>query len=133
MGTQQILLIVLGVIIVGIAAVVGISIFGTNAQQSNADAVLSDCLRIATGAQAWCGKPSMLGGGNYSFNSLTLQKCGWQSASNENGTYQLSQVSHDHVYIVGMGKQNVSVTLVAYRDSVAAPVILTQAMEVHEN
>ena len=133
MGTQQILLIVLGVIVVGVAVAVGTSIFGSNAQQANADAVLNDCLRIASGAQTWCGKPSMLGGGNYSFQGITLQNCGWQNPSNENGSYQLSRVSHDHVHIVGTGKQNVTITLVTYRDSVASPLILMQAIAVDEN
>lgn len=133
MGTQQILLIVLGVIVVGIAVVVGISFFGTHSQQANADAVLNDCLRIASGAQTWCGKPSTLGGGNYSFSGLTLQKCGWRFASNENGTYKLSRISHDHVHIVGTGKQDVTVTLVTYRDSVSTPVITMQIGEIDEN
>ena len=42
MGSQQLLLIVLGVIIVGIAVIVGISIFGSNADQANKDAVTHD-------------------------------------------------------------------------------------------
>ena len=42
MGQQQLLLIVLGVIIVGIAVVVGINLFNANATNANRDAVVSD-------------------------------------------------------------------------------------------
>ncbi len=76
MGTQQLLLIVLGVIIVGIAVVVGINIFGTNAEQANKDAITQDCLRIAAAAQGFYRKPTMLGGGNNSFATITIEDCG---------------------------------------------------------
>ena len=71
MGTQQLLLIVLGVIIVGIAVVVGINIFGTNAEQANKDALTQDCLRLASAAQGYYRKPTMLGGGNNDFTGIT--------------------------------------------------------------
>ncbi len=93
MGTQQLLLIVLGVIIVGIAVVVGIGIFGNNSQQANADAVLQDCLRIAASAQGYYRKPAMLGGGGSSFVGLTTLKCGWKTDNNQNGSYALSSVA----------------------------------------
>ena len=42
MGQQQLLLIVLGVIVVGIAVVVGINLFNANATAANRDGVISD-------------------------------------------------------------------------------------------
>ena len=123
MGTQQLLLIVLGVIIVGIAVVVGIGIFGSNSQQANADAVVADCLRIASGAQAWYGKPAMLGGGGNKFVGLTLSRCGWKSTTNENGTFNLSAINNTSALVTGIGIQNVTVTLTVYADSVSDPVI----------
>ncbi len=91
MGTQQLLLIVLGVIIVGIAVVVGINIFGTNAEQANKDAITQDCLRLASAAQGFYRKPTMLGGGNNSFNGITLEDCGMAAdGSNVNGTYTVT-------------------------------------------
>ncbi|GAF89020.1 unnamed protein product, partial [marine sediment metagenome] len=42
MGQQQLLLIVLGVIIVGIAVVAGISMFTSGAAQANLEGVVSD-------------------------------------------------------------------------------------------
>jgi hypothetical protein len=96
MGTQQLLLIVLGVIIVGIAVVVGINIFGTNAEQANKDALTQDCLRIASAAQGFYRKPTMLGGGNNAFDGITIEDCGMSdngnplSGDNVNGTYTVT-------------------------------------------
>ena len=123
MGTQQLLLIVLGVIIVGIAVVVGIGIFGNNSQQANADAVLQDCMRIAASAQGYYRKPTMLGGGGASFVGLTLPKCGWKSASNQNGDYALSSVAARSFIVTGTGNQNTVVAVTVYPDSTASPTI----------
>ncbi len=91
MGTQQLLLIVLGVIIVGIAVVVGINIFGTNADNANKDAVTQDCLRLAAAAQGFYRKPALLGGGGNSFDGCTLEDLGMDvSGVNINGTYTVT-------------------------------------------
>ncbi len=93
MGTQQLLLIVLGVIIVGIAVVVGVNIFGTNADQANKDAVTQDCLRLAAAAQGFYRKPAMLGGGGNDFTAIGIVDVGMaeaadaQTGENINGTY----------------------------------------------
>jgi type II secretory pathway pseudopilin PulG len=123
MGTQQLLLIVLGVIIVGIALVVGIGIFGSTSQQANADAVTSDCLRVASAAQAWYRKPKMLGGGGDSFLGLNMQMCGWARDHNENGTYVISSVQQKSAVVTGTGITNCTVAVTFYPDSVADPII----------
>ncbi len=123
MGTQQLLLIVLGVIIVGIALVVGIGIFGSTSQQANADAVTSDCLRVASAAQAWYRKPRMLGGGGDSFVGLNMQMCGWSHNFNENGSYAISSIQQNSAVVTGTGAQNCTVVVTFYPDSVADPII----------
>ena len=62
MGQQQLLLLVLGIVIVGLAVVVGIQAFSENQKKANADALLLTAMRIATDAQAWLQKPEALGG-----------------------------------------------------------------------
>ena len=64
MGQQQLLLLVLGIVIVGLAVVVGIEAFSENRTKSNADALVTDALRIASDAQAWALKPAQFGGGS---------------------------------------------------------------------
>ncbi len=63
MGQQQLLLLVLGIVIVGLAVVVGINAFSENRIKASADALVTDGLRIASDVQAWALKPDQLGGG----------------------------------------------------------------------
>ena len=62
MGQQQLLLLVLGIVIVGLAVVVGINAFGENQKRANADALVNDGLRIASDVQAFALKPEQFGG-----------------------------------------------------------------------
>ncbi|RPI71621.1 MAG: hypothetical protein EHM47_09845 [Ignavibacteriales bacterium] len=63
MGQQQLLLIVLGVIIVGIAVVVGINLFNANAETSTQDSIVSQGTNIGAMAQQYYKKPVSMGGG----------------------------------------------------------------------
>ncbi|WP_412062586.1 hypothetical protein [Rubrivirga sp. IMCC45206] len=62
MGQQQLLLLVLGIVIVGLAVVVGIQAFSENQQKANLDAMVNDGVRIASDLQAWSLKPQAFGG-----------------------------------------------------------------------
>jgi hypothetical protein len=62
MGQQQLILLVLATIIVGLAIVVGIRAFNENNIKSNADAMIQDAVRIANDLQAWKQKPAPFGG-----------------------------------------------------------------------
>ena len=67
MGQQQLLLIVLGVIIVGIAVVVGINLFNANAEESTKDTLVSEGTNLGAMAQQYFKKPVALGGGGNNF------------------------------------------------------------------
>lgn len=122
MGTQQLLLIVLGVIIVGIAVVVGINIFGTNAEQANKDALTQDCLRLAAAAQGYYRKPSMLGGGNNSFVGCEITDCGMSqtddanTGENVNGTYVLSGHTATGLVVTGTSATDATKSVVLTLD-----------------
>lgn len=97
MGQQQLLLLVLGIVIVGLAVVVGIQAFSENQKKANADALVNDAIRIASDAQAWKLKPTAFGGGADAtkWNGLTFAQLGYEAASgggyeNLNGTFSLS-------------------------------------------
>ncbi|MBV6513508.1 MAG: hypothetical protein FMNOHCHN_03043 [Ignavibacteriaceae bacterium] len=87
MGQQQLLLIVLGVIIVGISVVVGINLFQTSAVQANRDAVIADLNALAASAMQYYKKPANLGGGGNSFSGYAIPT---GMGSNANGTYTIS-------------------------------------------
>ena len=63
MGQQQLLLLVLGIVIVGLAVVVGIQAFDSSQQQAEVDAITMDMFRILSDAKAWTEKPTAFGGG----------------------------------------------------------------------
>ncbi|MBI9071878.1 MAG: hypothetical protein JEY94_09785 [Melioribacteraceae bacterium] len=68
MGQQQLLLIVLGVIIVGIAVVVGMNVFTASSLSANNDALISDLQTIGAMAQQHYRKPAAMGGGGNTFD-----------------------------------------------------------------
>ena len=104
MGQQQLLLIVLGVIVVGIAVVVGINLFNANAVASNKDAVASDLNNLGAMAQQYYKKPASMGGGANSFAGWTIPT-GLDSTAN--GTYSITTAGNaTGVTITGTGTEN---------------------------
>ena len=69
MGQQQLLLIVLGVIVVGIAVVVGINLFNANAETSAQDSLVSQGTNMGALAQQYYKKPVAMGGGGNTFTN----------------------------------------------------------------
>lgn len=72
MGQQQLLLIVLGVIIVGIAVVVGINVFTASSLEANKSALVADLQTIASMSQQYYRKPTAMGGGGNTFTGWTV-------------------------------------------------------------
>jgi hypothetical protein len=72
MGQQQLLLIVLGVIIVGVAVVLGIQYFGVGAEEAAKDELVAHSLTIGANAQQWFKKPESMGGGGLTFSGFAL-------------------------------------------------------------
>jgi len=97
MGQQQLLLVILVTIIVGIATVVAINTFSSAADSANLDAVRQDVASIAASAQGYYMKPDMLGGGGQNFADMTFESLAFGgeisadglTAWNQNGTYVL--------------------------------------------
>jgi Tfp pilus assembly protein PilE len=103
MGQQQLLLIILGVIIVGIAVAVGINMFTASASSSNRDAVSADLQNLAAMAQQYFRRPASMGGGNQSFLGWTIPA---QLDTNANGTYAITATdSSTYVVITGTGTE----------------------------
>jgi Tfp pilus assembly protein PilE len=93
MGQQQLLLIILGVIVVGIAVAVGITMFSDNAMNANRDALTNDLVNLASRAQQFYRRPVSLGGGGNDFTKLTSITQLTNNPTNENGTYTLVSAS----------------------------------------
>jgi Tfp pilus assembly protein PilE len=94
MGQQQLLLIILGVIVVGIAVAVGITMFADSATNANRDALTNDLVNLASRAQQFYRRPTSLGGGGNAFTGLTADAAGLAKLTNKgtngNGTYAIT-------------------------------------------
>ena len=77
MGQQQLLLLVLGIVIVGLAVVVGLTTYERARKANNADALVHDAVRISAEVQRWALTPEMTGGGGGAFTGLTFTGMGY--------------------------------------------------------
>jgi hypothetical protein len=84
MGQQQLLLIILGVIIVGIAIAVGISQFGAHSVQANKDGVTSGLVNLAANAYQFKIRPVTMGGGGGAYTGYSVPP---KMAQDDNGNY----------------------------------------------
>jgi hypothetical protein len=110
MGQQQLLLIMLGVVVVGIAVAVGITLFGDSAASMNRDALTSDLAYLASRAQHYYRRPASMGGGEGSFAALTFDKL-YSEPSNSNGRYFINgAASAAQVTLRGVGREKINVT-----------------------
>ena len=93
----------------GIAIAVGISMFRTNARNSNRDAVINDMNNIAALAQQYYRKPISMGGGAQSFKGFWADSA---TLNNANGQYEFvdgSSLPSGHQSFTPMTQQRDSV------------------------
>jgi hypothetical protein len=86
MGQQQLLLLVLSTVIVGLATVAGIQAFSENQAQASQDALVQRGTSIASDIQGLAGKPSQMGGVDLSSSgsasaSGIVDKLGYETES----------------------------------------------------
>ncbi len=109
MGTQQILLIVLSVIIVGVAIAVGISMFNSQAYNANKTAIASDAQAFAAQVLHYWKTPESQGGAGGNGDNMTPENVRdylgltGENAKNENGTYEITAADSVTVVITGLG------------------------------
>ena len=94
MGQQQLLLIIIGTIIVGLTIAVSIAQFGTNSQNSTKDAIAGDLYNLAADAYQYKMKPRNLGGGNGKYLGYKISS-GFQD--NANGHYIVTAVDSNSI------------------------------------
>jgi hypothetical protein len=99
MGQQQLLLIVLGLIVVGVAVVVSINVFTSNSEETAKDAIISDTITLGAVAQQYFRKPRALGGGSNSFANWSIPD---DLDTTDHGTYEiLEEGNANQVVITG--------------------------------
>lgn len=103
MGQQQLLLIGISVILVGLSVVVGMSMYRSYLVQLNREQVLADLNIIGADAQGFYRRAIQQGGGSTSFMNYKIP-FGYQD--NPNGIYTIQTVSKDAITINGSGVEN---------------------------
>ncbi|MDP1675642.1 MAG: hypothetical protein Q8L88_02160 [Bacteroidota bacterium] len=134
MGQQQLLLLILGAIIIGIAVVVGITIFQDNAISSNKDAVINDLIQLSAKAQEHYRRTSSTGGGGYTYSGIDSvgSLVSNEFSNNDKGRYFIIPISANQILLAGYSKyQNADGTypaigmLVTPTESIIGPWINT--------
>lgn len=111
MGQQQLLLLILGSIIVGLAIAVAVVVFQDNAVIKNREAMSNDLVQLAVRAQQYYYRPLSMAGGGQSFTGLTADAAGMLRlvstgySNNDNATYTITTAGDaSQVIIQGVGK-----------------------------
>ena len=120
MGQQQLLLLVLGIVIVGLAVVVGIEAFSENKTNSTVDAMVNEIVRVGSDLQAWSLKPQAFGGPSdgEGFTGVTFGSLGYpvgivageNAYTTTTATYfmQTASATADCVVVTGISKDGVT-------------------------
>jgi hypothetical protein len=103
MGQTQLLLAILGVILVGVAIFVAVSMFSANAIENTRNAIITDLQAFSAKALAYYWKPVTQGGGEKSFNGVTIGRI-VAMGENPNARYYIESAHDDNCVIVGVGK-----------------------------
>ena len=107
MGQQQLLMIVLAIIIVGIAIAISIQLFRSNAIESKRDLLIEETTSLATMALQYYKKPQAMGGGGRSFTGWEIPS---QMVQTFNGNFMRAVINASEVIITGTGSEAITDT-----------------------
>jgi hypothetical protein len=108
MGQQQILFIIVGVIIIGIAITVGISIVSAQTMATNRDALVNDLNHLASYAYQYRLRLRTMGGGQGDYTDFVIPP---KMAVNEDGTYTIAAADVNTLSLVAVSTENASSTI----------------------
>ncbi|MBF8294119.1 MAG: hypothetical protein HW389_664 [Bacteroidetes bacterium] len=114
MGQQQILLVIVGVIIVGLAIAVGIALFGAQSVASNRDAMITDLQHISLLAYQYRITLRTMAGGQGDYSLFVIPS---QMTSNSNGTYSITDAQPNTLTLQAVSANSVANTITVIVDS----------------
>lgn len=123
MGQQQLLLVVLGIIIIGLSIIVGITMFTGNAIEVKRNNLINDCITLATFAQQHYKKPLSIGGGGNTFDGSsggTKWTVPNSMIENADGRFYVKEIKPQSLELRGVGNEVVTGT-----DSVEIKMVVT--------
>ncbi len=99
MGTQQLLLIIVGMIVLAAAIAVGNLLFEAHSESTTKDSIISESTNLGSLAQQHYNRSTEMGGGNRSF-------VGWQISeqldSTSSGTYTIVSINDEKLILKGL-------------------------------
>lgn len=116
MGQQQLLLVLLGIVVVGVSIAVAINLFRGNAIDRKREILINESHNLGSIAIAYYKKPRMMGGGGKTFTGWTIPN---SMIATVNGSYN-AQVSSDNIIIIGTGTE-----VVTNNDSIKVKTLVT--------
>jgi len=114
MGQQQLLLVIVGVIIVGLAIAVGIGLFSAQSVSYNRDAIIHDLNNIAQSAYQFRISIKRIGGGEGSYSNYVIPA---QMTENGNGRYSLLDAQVNSIVVKGVSVADSSNSITVTVDS----------------
>jgi hypothetical protein len=103
MGQSQLLIILLGVFLIGVAIYFGISAFSSNSSETARSALINDLGSFASAARAYYVRASTQGGGGKSFAGMTVGRF-LPAGENENGRYFVESAGNQECVLIGVGR-----------------------------
>jgi hypothetical protein len=103
MGQTQLFLVVLGMMLIGIAIYVGVSMFSANTVEDSRNAIIVDLQNFAARANAYYWRPTTQGGGGKSFSGISMSNV-YPMVQNVNGRYYIESSQDDQCVISGVGR-----------------------------
>lgn len=113
MAWQQLLIIILVVIVLGIAIIVGFSLFSASAVASNRDSIVGDLSDIAANAYRFYGRLRVMGGGQGDYSTYSIPRL---FAANENATYSIKERSANSITFLAISTSDPSNTVTVTLD-----------------
>ena len=114
MGQQQLLFVILGIIVIGIAIAAGISMFESQNVLTNRDSIISDLNELAANAYQFRGKLRTMGGGQGDYSTYTIPS---MMGRNVNATYSVQSASVNSLSMLAVSAENPSNTVFVTIDS----------------
>jgi hypothetical protein len=105
MGTQQMLYVALGVIIVGVAIAIGYALFSYQSTASERDALTNDLSGLAASAYQYRAALRTLGGGQGSFSGYIIPQ---RMKTNDNGTFDVIDAQDNSITFNAVSVRNSS-------------------------
>ncbi len=107
MGQQQMLLVLLGILIIGIAIAASFGLFESEEIGQNKQAMIHDILNVCIYAKRYYVRPISMGGGSRSFVGFTIPT---KLQSTANGSYSVNPTVTD-VTLIGVSSTSATNTM----------------------